>query len=100
MDVEAILAAPPGDRRLLLDGRTLEENARGHIPGAAYISLGEKGARLDELPRDQDLAVCCKVRQRGDLATRILRQAGYSAANGGGGDKTYQLLDPETNGGR
>jgi rhodanese-related sulfurtransferase len=38
------------------------------------------------------------VGQRGYLATRILRQAGFQAANVGGGYKTYQLLHPKPNG--
>jgi rhodanese-related sulfurtransferase len=35
---------------------------------------------------------------RGFLATRILRQAGFDAANVGGGYKTYRLLHPKSNG--
>ena len=33
--------------------------------------------------------------QRGYLATRILQQAGFSAANIGGGYKTYRLWWPK-----
>jgi rhodanese-related sulfurtransferase len=38
------------------------------------------------------------VGQRGYLATRILRQAGFDAVNVSGGYKTYRQLHPETNG--
>ena len=40
------------------------------------------------------IAVYCQVGQRGYLATRILQQAGFSAANIGGGYKTYKLWQP------
>jgi rhodanese-related sulfurtransferase len=55
-------------------------------------------SRLGELPRDREIAVYCQVGQRGYLATRILRQAGFVAANVGGGYKTYQLWRPNANG--
>ena len=48
-------------------------------------------SRLGELPRDREIAAYCQVGQRGYLATRILLQAGFPAANIGGGYKTYQL---------
>ena len=50
------------------------------------------------MPRDRQIAVYCQVGQRGYLATRILQQAGFQAANVGGGYKTYQLLHPTSNG--
>ena len=52
-------------------------------------------SRLGELPRDRDIAAYCQVGQRGYLATRILKQAGFQVANIGGGYKTYQLLSSE-----
>ena len=36
----------------------------------------------------------CQVGQRGYLATRILRHAGFDASNLGGGYKTYLLHRP------
>ena len=96
-DGPSILVAPPGDHRLLLDVRRPQEYASGHIPGAVNLPLDDLRSRLDELPHDREIAVYCQVGQRGYLATRILRQARYSAANVGGGYKTYQLLHPETN---
>ena len=94
VDVEAVLAAPAADRVFLLDVRTPEEFASGHIPGAVNIPVDDLRSRLAELPRDRKIAAYCQVGQRGYLATRILLQAGYSAANVGGGYKTYQLFQP------
>jgi rhodanese-related sulfurtransferase len=78
----------------LLDVRTAEEFAAGHIPGAVNIPVDELRGRLGELPRDRDMAVYCQVGQRGYLATRMLLQAGFRAANIGGGYRTYWLHHP------
>ena len=94
VDVETILATPIADRPFLLDVRTPQEFASGHIPGAVNISVDDLRSRLEELPRDRKLAAYCQVGQRGYLATRILLQAGFFAANVGGGYKTYKLFQP------
>jgi rhodanese-related sulfurtransferase len=62
------------------------------------LPVDELRSRLGELPHDREIAVYCQVGQRGYLATRILRQAGFDAVNVSGGYKTYRLLHPETNG--
>jgi NADPH-dependent 2,4-dienoyl-CoA reductase/sulfur reductase-like enzyme/rhodanese-related sulfurtransferase len=95
VDVEAVLAAPPGRRPFLVDVRTPQEFAGGHMPGAVNIPVDELRPRLDELPREKEIAVYCQVGQRGYLATRILRQAAFAAANVGGGYKAYRLVRPD-----
>ena len=89
VDVEAVLAAPAAERPFLLDVRTPQEFASGHIPGAVNIPVDDLRSRLERTPRDRKIAAYCQVGQRGYLATRILLQAGFSAANMGGGYKTY-----------
>lgn len=91
IDVGALLAMPPAERPLLLDVRTAEEFAAGHMPGALNIPLDELRSRLDELPRDREIAVYCQVGQRGYLAARVLLQAGMDAVNVSGGYDTYAL---------
>ena len=98
VDVEAVLAAPAGERPFLVDVRTPQEFAAGHIPGAVNVPVDDLRSRLGELPRDRQIAVYCQVGQRGYLATRILKQAGFQTANVGGGYKTYRLLHPTSNG--
>ncbi len=98
VDVEAVLAAPAGEAPYLVDVRTPQEYADGHIPGAVNLSVDDLRPRLGELPRDRQIAVYCQVGQRGYLATRILKQAGFQTANVGGGYKTYRLLHPTSNG--
>jgi NADPH-dependent 2,4-dienoyl-CoA reductase/sulfur reductase-like enzyme/rhodanese-related sulfurtransferase len=94
VDVEALLAAPPGDEPLLVDVRTTDEFRAGSIPEAKNIPLDELRSRLGELPRDRRIAAFCQVGQRGYGATRILAQAGFDAANIGGGYETYMLHRP------
>jgi NADPH-dependent 2,4-dienoyl-CoA reductase/sulfur reductase-like enzyme/rhodanese-related sulfurtransferase len=91
VDVESVLAAPAGDRPFLLDVRTPQEFAAGHIPGAVNVPVDDLRSRLGELPSNRLIAAYCQVGQRGYIATRILRQAGFDAANVGGGYTTYLL---------
>jgi rhodanese-related sulfurtransferase len=94
LDVEDVLDAPEGRRPYLLDVRTPEEFTEGHIPGAVNIPVDELRHRLGEVPRDHEVAAYCQVGQRGYVAPRILLQAGFRAANIGGGYKTYRLHRP------
>lgn len=88
VDVEYVLA----EHLYLLDVRTPEEFGGGHFPDAISIPIDELRGRLNELPKDRQIAVYCQVGQRGYLGTRILRQKGFNAVNVGGGYKTYQLF--------
>jgi NADPH-dependent 2,4-dienoyl-CoA reductase/sulfur reductase-like enzyme/rhodanese-related sulfurtransferase len=92
VDLEAITSA--SDDHFVLDVRTAQEFAGGYIPGAVNMPVDELRSRLDELPRGRPIAAYCQVGQRGYLATRILLQNGFSAANIGGGYKTYLLFHP------
>lgn len=96
VDVEMLLSDPPAARALLLDVRTTEEYANGHIPDAVNIPVDELRARLAEMPRDRKIAAYCQVGQRGYLATRILLQSGFEAVNVGGGYKSYKMHHPGT----
>jgi len=94
VDLEAVLSAPPEQRPLVVDVRTPQEFSQGHIPGALNIPVDELRRRLGEFASDRQIAIYCQVGQRGYLATRILQQAGFAAANIGGGYKTYRLWHP------
>jgi rhodanese-related sulfurtransferase len=95
VDVEAVLAAPADEQPLVLDVRSSQEFSAGNIPRAVNIPVDDLRSRLDELPRDRQIAVCCQVGQRAYLATRLLRQKGFLASNIGGGYKTYKLFYPK-----
>jgi NADPH-dependent 2,4-dienoyl-CoA reductase/sulfur reductase-like enzyme/rhodanese-related sulfurtransferase len=98
VDVEAVLAVPTARHPFVVDVRTPQEFAAGHLPEAVNIPVDDLRSRMGEVSYDQEIAVYCQVGQRGYLATRILRQAGFPAANVGGGYKTYQLFHPKANG--
>lgn len=75
----------------LLDVRTPEEFALGHIEGAINISNTGLRSRLAEIPRDRFILLYCGVGIRGYLSERILRQNGWKdLANLAGGWKTYE----------
>jgi rhodanese-related sulfurtransferase len=67
---------------LLLDVRTREEFASGHVPGATNIPVQELGARLGELkPAKQTIVVYCRSGGRSASAASVLRQAGYTVCD-------------------
>lgn len=94
IDVKTLVALPPSKRPFLLDVRTDKEFKAGHIPDSVNIPIDELRTRLNELPKDREIATYCQVGQRGYLATRILQQAGFQVKNISGGYKTYQLWNP------
>ena len=51
--------------------------------------LDEFRDRLEELPKTQQIVAYCQVGMRGYLATRILLQNGFPAANLSGGYTTW-----------
>ena len=65
----------------LLDVRNPPEIAAEAVPGAFNIPLPQLRARLDELPRDREIAVFCRSAQRSYYATRILLQNGFKVRN-------------------
>ena len=65
---------------LLVDVRTPEEFAAGHLPTAVNIPVQELDRRLSELePKDRRIVLYCRSGNRSGRAARILRSAGYSA---------------------
>lgn len=75
----------------LVDVRTPEEFAQGHLPGAVNLPVDQLRQRLEELPRDREIVTYCQVGQRGYLAQRLLAQRGFSVQNLSGGYKTWLL---------
>lgn len=71
--------AARAEGRLLLDVRTREEFATGHVPGAALIPLAELPARMDELAarRGDGVVVYCESGGRAARAAALLREAGF-----------------------
>jgi rhodanese-related sulfurtransferase len=85
-----LLIDPASNSHFVLDVRSEAEFAAGHVPGAVNIPVEDLRERLDEVPRNQKIAAYCKVGQRGYLATRILNQHEFDAANLSGGYTTWR----------
>jgi rhodanese-related sulfurtransferase len=84
-----VLAIRPGELRdrvaasdgpLLLDVRSPEEYAEGHIPGAVNIPYDALPDRLDEVERwkNRGIVVYCRTGRRAGIAEETLVAAGFS----------------------
>jgi len=63
----------------LLDVRSAEEFAGGHLPGAVNIPVQELDRRLAEVgPRDSELVLYCRSGHRSGRAAELLRQRGFT----------------------
>ena len=63
---------------LLVDVRTPEEFATGHIPGAVNIPLPSLPERMATLPHDRPIILYCSSGVRSREAAKILTQGGFS----------------------
>ena len=71
--------AEAGAEHLLIDVRTPEEFAGGHIEGAVNIPVDALASRLSEIPAEQPVVVYCRSGNRSATASRILADAGYTS---------------------
>ena len=65
---------------LLVDLRSPEEYARGHLLGAVNIPLGELAGWLDRLPREAVIYLYDDTGEEGVQAAQLLQDGGYAAA--------------------
>lgn len=81
---------------LLLDVREPEELAISQIEGAVHIPMDEVPARLDQLDREREILVLCRVGERSRHVASLLLQKGFEHVyNIGGGINAYaRLVDP------
>jgi phage shock protein E len=70
---------------LLVDVRSPEEFATGHIPGAVNIALPNLPQRMATLPHDQPIILYCRSGARSHEAVKILAQGGFSDIHDLGG---------------
>ena len=61
----------------VLDVRTPEEYAGGHVPGATNVPLDQLATRLAEVPKDKDVVVYCRTGRRSAQAADVLAANGY-----------------------
>lgn len=70
---------------ILIDIRSAQEFAGGHIEGAQNIPLSKLPKKLDKLSKDQPVVVVCRNGVRGREAVDMLQSAGFNASNLVGG---------------
>ena len=63
---------------VLLDVREPNEYQIGKIPGSILIPLGEVPRRYQEIPKDKEIVVQCKIGARSAKAAAFLRQHGFT----------------------
>ena len=61
----------------VLDVRTPDEFAQGHVPTATLIPHDELATRLAELDRDRPILLYCRSGRRADLAEQVLVENGF-----------------------
>ncbi|MBF0278622.1 MAG: MBL fold metallo-hydrolase [SAR324 cluster bacterium] len=57
-----------GDRELILDNRTPEEFAEGHIPGSLNIPFGKEGENVETLKQYERVYIYCRSGRRAQTA--------------------------------
>ena len=63
----------------LVDVRTPQEFASGHIPGAVNIPVQDLGRRMTELDgKERPIVLYCRSGARSSTAARMLKSAGYA----------------------
>ena len=62
----------------VLDVRTPEEFAAGHVPGAVNIPHDQVAVRLMDVPKDKDVVIYCRSGRRAALAAEALAAKGYT----------------------
>jgi rhodanese-related sulfurtransferase len=83
-DLAALLAAH-GGTVLLLDVRTAEEYAAGHIPGALLAPYDALAATFTEADKNRPIVLYCRSGNRSGIAMRTLRSMGYTNLSDFGG---------------
>ncbi len=66
------------DGATVLDVRTANEHAEGHIPGARQLHGGRVAWELDSLPRGGRLVVHCQTGVRSAVVASLLRAEGFT----------------------
>lgn len=65
---------------LILDVRSPQEYAEGHVPGAINIPHNQIGSRLAEIgsQKDKDIILYCEIGGRASAAANTLQAAGFN----------------------
>lgn len=74
------------ENTVIVDVRTREEYAGGHVAGSKNIPLNELMNRKSELDSiEGNIVLCCASGGRSNMAQQLLRQNGMNNVHDGGG---------------
>ena len=81
----------------IVDVRRDDEWSEGHIPDSQHLHLGELPQHLDEVPRDNPIAVICRTGHRASIAASMIAATGRQviAVQGGVPDWSERGLPTE-----
>jgi rhodanese-related sulfurtransferase len=84
-----------GRKALVLDVRTAEEFAAGHIPGSENINYVDLPDSPPDVPKDRLIILYCHTGMRSHTAARMLAKLGFSRLVNFGGvvDWPYGLVE-------
>jgi rhodanese-related sulfurtransferase len=89
VSVDQAYAMYQQDGVFVLDVRTQEEWDEYHAPNTTLIPLDQLQARINEVPKDQEILVICRSGNRSQEGRNILLAAGYNATSMTGGLKEW-----------
>ena len=79
IDVRELKQMLAGKKKpLLIDVRSADEFAQGHIPGARLMPLFTLPVRHGELPQDRPIVVSCRSGSRSRMACEQLYKLGFT----------------------
>lgn len=91
--LEDVRTLPRDGSVILLDTRTPQEFAYGHMDGFVNIPVDELRARIGELERGKPVYVSCQSGLRSYIACRILAGCGFDCYNFTGGFRYYDAVE-------
>jgi rhodanese-related sulfurtransferase len=99
VDVVEFAKAITDTSYIVLDVRTAEEHAEGHIPGTHFnidvLKDSYTEIALKTLPKDKPVALYCRSGNRSKNAARILAEKGYQVLELGTGFKGWAAAGRE-----
>lgn len=75
---------------VIIDVRSLEEYAQGHIENSINIPIDEIDSALDQFDKDQKIIVCCQSGNRSERAKFRLEDLGFKHVENGGSWKSFK----------
>lgn len=76
----------------ILDVRSKEEYASGHVKGSMNIPLDQLAGQMKKLPKGKPVVACCLSGARSGRAVDMLKAEGIDAHNGGGWSSLNSVL--------